>query len=173
MDGSSWLRWAERFARWSFWLIVINLAVWFLLGVLAALIGGPLTNLGNGLGGGWGMADLLFGLAMLLALPSLFVGFYDLFKKRSGAVSKIMAYIFALTIALGYIFIAHSLDPCFLGIWTIFSKLGAIPLCEFFGPELNIHTRFHLLWHVLPTLPLVLLYGLILKRQLFQQNTAS
>lgn len=162
--SSRWHSWADRLGEWSFRLIVMSLSIWLILGLLAAIFGGPLTNLGSGFGGVWGVPGLVFLFATLLALPSFLIGFADLFQKQAGAIKRMLVYGFSLLIAFGYVFIAHGLDPCFLGIWHVFSKLGSIRLCEQFGGELNIHTRFHLLWHVLPTLPLVGIYWFAYKR---------
>lgn len=146
-------------------MVVFTLAIWFLLGLVAAFAGGDSTKLGTGPSGGWGIPDLILTFAMLLALPSFVIGFGDLFRKRAGAGVRMLAYAFPRLISVAYFVIAHIFDPCLNGIWTSFSHVGSAALCEWSGSDLNVHTRFHLLWHVLPTLPLVLLYWLFIERR--------
>jgi hypothetical protein len=146
-------------------IILLTGAISLLLGLLAALVGGRLTALGNGIGGGNGIPDLVFLLAVLMGLPGLFRGLVGVVRREKHQAKWLLVFIGPLLISSGYILIAHALDPCLNGLWDLSSRIGdTIPLCERFGSEINIHTRFHYLWHVLPALPLIWLYGNALKR---------
>jgi hypothetical protein len=134
------------------------------LGVLAAGLGAFLTPLGSGLGGGWGVPALALNLAMLLGAPSLPLAGADLARGRREGAGRMLAFWGPLLIGAGFIGIAHAVDPCLRGVWTLGSYLGSIPLCELFWPEINIHTRFHLLLHAAPAAVLVVLYWAALKR---------
>lgn len=159
-----WARRADRAARFGWWLVAVCLPVAFALGALAALFGGPLTRLGSGVGGLWGAANLGLMLAMLLGVPSLIVALVALAHRRWRGALRAIAYVGPLALAIGYIVLPHALDPCDLGLFSPFERIGQVRLCEQFGPEWNIHTRFHLLWHTAPTLPLAALYRLTLER---------
>jgi hypothetical protein len=156
-------RGADQIAWIGFWIIVFTIAIGFALGLVAALVGGPLTRLGSGIGGLWGTLDIALILVMLLSLPSLAVGLAAIYRRHWRDAARLLAYVGPLAISFGYILIPHALDPCFVGVWGPFSTLGDIQLCERFGLEYNIHTRFHLLWHVVPTVVLVALYWLALR----------
>jgi hypothetical protein len=154
-------------ARLGWQIIRLDAGFSLILGLLAALAGGSLTFLGNGPGGGYGIPDLLFLLAALAGIPGLLRAIVGMRRGERGTARWALVFIGPLLISFGYILIAHSLDPCLLGMWDLASRLGGnIPLCERFGPELNVHTRFHYLWHILPTLPIVWLYGRVLKNRL-------
>ncbi len=158
---------AYGLARMGWRIILINCGLSLFLGLLAAVVGGPLTALGNGIGGANGIPDLVFLIAVLLGLPGLIRGITGIIKKEYHQVKWVFVFAGPLFISTGYILIAHALDPCLNGLWDLSSRIGnTIPLCERFGPEINIHTRFHYLWHVLPTLPLVWLYGYFLNKRL-------
>ena len=149
--------------RLVFWTAVVSLV----LGTAAALVGGPLTVLGNGFGGLYGLPDLFFLIALLLGVPGLIRGIIGSIKRNAKAARWILVFLGPLIISFGYVLIAHSLDPCDNGIWDLTTRLpGTIPACERFGSEINVHTRFHLFWHILPTLPLVWIYWKVLQRRL-------
>jgi hypothetical protein len=88
----NWQLWVDRLAHWSYLMIAFSLARWFVLGVVAALLGGSLTRLGDGYGGAWGVADLSLTVAMLLAFPSFVSGFVGLFRKTPGSTRRMLAY---------------------------------------------------------------------------------
>lgn len=151
-------KWINRLALVGFWLVVLNIALSTIIGFVVALFGGSLTNWGDGAGGGYAIPGLVNTIALILSLPALIYGLYLLFRKDDRAVKYTLVFVGALLIGIAYIVIPHELDPCYRGIWTAISRYGDIRLCEYFGSELNIHTRFHLFWHAAPTIPLVLLY---------------
>ncbi|MBC8336570.1 MAG: hypothetical protein H8E29_15010 [Anaerolineales bacterium] len=154
----------QRLARLGWWIILLNSGISLILGLLAALFGGSLTALGNGAGGWNGIPDFVFSIPILLGLAGLFRG---VTQRGEGQARWVLVFIGPLLISFGYLLIAHTFDPCLNGMWDIRSRIGeTIPLCERFGSGINVHTRFHYLWHILPTLPLVWIYGRALKKQL-------
>ena len=155
---------SDRLAHIGFIIIVLVVFISFALGLLIALLGSFLIKLGDGLGGGWGIPALALTLAMFLGVPSLIISVADIFRGRRRQTGRMVAFFGPLIISIGFIAIAHVVDPCFQGIWTLQSYWGSIPLCERFGPEINIHTRFHLLLHSSPTIVLVILYWVILRK---------
>lgn len=162
--GTRWQRRADRLARFAFQIMLITIVIGLALGLAAALTGGALTRLGSGPGGLWGVPDMILIVTMLLGVPSLILGFVALSQRHWRDVARMLAYFGPLVISAGYIIIPHILDPCARGVWGVFSAFRDIPLCERFGLELNVHTRFHLFWHVAPTGILVAVYGLALRR---------
>lgn len=173
LNQIDWYKWTDRLAYASFLITVFTIAVSLILGLLAAIVGRSFTALGRGAGGAWGIPDLILTVVMLLALPSFIGGFVALFRTRSHALNRMLAYIFPLIISGVYLIVAHGLDPCLSGVWDSASKVGAVALCERFGIEFNVHTRFHLLWHVIPTLPLVGLYWLFMMKRFPDQRWLS
>ena len=155
-------RWADRSARISYLLIVVTILIGLALGLVAAVAGGWWIRLGEGIGGLYGAPGVTLTIAMLLGLPSLILGLTAVVRRRWRGAARTLAYFGPLAIALGFIVIPHTLDPCFQGVLGPFSKLGETRLCEQFGLEFNVHTRFHLLWHVAPTVLLVVGYRLAL-----------
>ncbi|UCH25427.1 MAG: hypothetical protein JSV66_16075, partial [Trueperaceae bacterium] len=109
---SRWQKLADRTARIGFWVIVFTIAIGFALGLVATLVGGPLTRLGSGVGGLWGALDIVLILIMLLSLPSLAVGLAAIYRRRWRDAARLLAYIGPLAISFGYILIPHALDPC-------------------------------------------------------------
>ncbi len=155
---------SSRLARLGWRIILLDAIISLVLGLLAALVGGSLTALGNGLGGGNGIPDLIFLIPVLLGL---FLYFRRVFKREKRKTDWLLAFIGPLLISIGYILIAHAFDPCNNGLWDLNSQIGdSVRLCERFGSEISIHTRFHYLWHIVATLPLVWLYGVVLKTRL-------
>jgi hypothetical protein len=134
-------------------------------GIAAAVVGGSLTNLGSGAGGLFGIPSILTTLiAMFLAIPAA-VGMVRQTRRRpswlrAATVTAAGAWI----VATGYFVVAHAIDPCFNGWWDARSRIGDQPLCERFGPELNVHTRFHLLAHAAPGAILLAIYLWAIRR---------
>jgi hypothetical protein len=161
---TKWVRFADRSGYWGLVLTVGTVVTGFGLGVLVALSGGPLRFLGDGFGGGWGIPSLALLLAAVLGLPALLAAIFDLIRGRWAGATRLLLFLGPLLVGFGFDFIAHLVDPCFNGLWTIRSTLGEIPLCERFGLELNIHTRFHLLLHAAGAMPLAGLFWLALQK---------
>ncbi len=149
--------WADRLVFFGHKLVWWNAMASFGLGVLAALFGGALTQVGQGPGGGWGVPGLVFGAAVVLGLPSLAVGLQGVWKRDARRGVRGAFFLTTLAISVAFIVVAHALDPCTLGAWTLGDRWGTQSVCERFGQEVNIHTRFHLLWHAAPVLLLLAL----------------
>lgn len=154
----------DMLARAGVVIIVFTVGVCVVLGLSAALMGGSLTSLGSGPGGLGGMPMLLFLLAALLGLPSLVRGLFDLYQRRWDRLGRIVAFIAPVFIAIYFFEIPHAIDPCALGIWAPGSSWASIPLCEAWGGGWNIHARFHLFLHAVPTLLPVALYWIALRK---------
>ena len=131
--------------RWS--LVVGLLAanvVMLAMGSFAAAFGGELTSWGNGAGGLDGWADLSQTIFSLVVGVAAGIATF-----REGRAIPIAFAVFAtgLLIGIGYLIGGHLVDPCDRGWSDARSRVGDQPLCERFGLELNVHTRFHLLLH--------------------------
>jgi hypothetical protein len=162
--ANRWQRRADRSARIGYWIVLITILIGLALGLIAAAAGGWWTSLGEGVGGLYGAPGATLVIAMLLGLPSLVLGFTAIVRRRWRGAVRMLAYFGPLAIAVAFVLVPHTLDPCFQGVLGPFSRLGDTPLCERFGLELNVHTRFHLLWHMAPTAVLVAGYRLALGR---------
>ena len=143
-------------------VVIIGVAV--VGGVVAALLGGAFTDLGEGAGGLWGMPSLVTTMVALVAIPVAVVAA----RRATGLPRRWWAFTVvaggAWMVAIGYFVIAHAADPCANGWWDGSSRFGDQPLCERFGTDLNWHTRYHLLAHALPAVPLVVLYAWAVRR---------
>lgn len=152
------VRWAIRTAT-----IVVGMSL--VGGLAAAVVGGPLTDLGSGAGGLFGVPSLLLTVAALaIGIPA---GVVVARRLRSqgrwiGAAAVVGGGLWI--VATGYFMIAHMVDPCVNGWWGPDSRIGSQPLCERFGNELNWHTRFHLLAHSAPAGVLVAMYVWAVRR---------
>lgn len=142
----------------------INTGVFLVLGILAAALGGWWSQFGSGLGGGWGLTALIFEFPVLLSIPSFIIGIQGLFTKDAQKMLLLIFFIGPLFISFAFILIAHSIDPCTLSIWTLADRWGTQPLCERFGSDINIHTRFHLIWHVAPIFVLLVPYHFLFRK---------
>ena len=162
--GQRWQRWADRLALLNFQVILLTILIGLVLGLAAALFGGPLIELGSGFGGLWSIPSFVLAITIVLGLPSLVLGFVAIVQRRWSGVGRMLAYFGPLVVGVGFILIPHTLDPCARGVWGAFSEAGGIRLCERFGLDLNVHNRFHLFWHMAPTVVLVVVYGLVLRR---------
>lgn len=136
------------------------IGVMLALGMAAALVGGDLSSLGSGFGGlGFGAVAVLGGLVVVGVLAA---GWLLAVSRRP--IEALIAVAGPLTVLVSYVYLAHSLDPCVLGLWQQGSSTGGVPLCESVGSGINIHRRFHLLLHSLAGIPGLLLFGVGLRR---------
>lgn len=128
-------------------------------GIAAAVVGGSLTNLGSGAGGLFGIPSILTTLiALFVAIPAA-VGTARHARHSPGRPRAVITIAGgAWIVAIGYFVVAHAVDPCVNGWWDARSRIGDQPLCERFGPDLNWHTRFHLLAHAAPAAVLLAVY---------------
>ena len=140
-------------------LLGLIIGVSVLGGTLAALLGGGLTDLGDGAGGLSGVPSVLLTLvALVLGIPAALIT-ARLVRPTDGWIG-----VAALVgtgpwlVAIGYFMVAHAVDPCVNGWWDGSSSVGSQPLCERFGSELSWHTRFHLLAHSAPPAALFALF---------------
>ena len=145
--------------RWTVRSLSIVIAVSLIGGVAAAALGGSLTDLGSGAGGLFGVPSLLTTvIALVLAVPAA-IGFAREARHSPGWFRAALVVAGgAWIVAIGYLVVAHAVDPCVNGWWDARSRIGDQPLCERFGPELNWHTRFHLLAHAAPAAVLLAIY---------------
>ncbi len=155
----------SRGLRWVIRSLTVIIAVSLAGGIAAALAGGPLSDLGSGAGGLFGIPSLLTTLiALFVAIPTATVVARQARHSpgwlRAGVVVAAGAWI----VAIGYFVIAHAVDPCVNGWWHARTRIGDQPLCERFGPELNVHTRFHLLAHAAPAAVLLAAYVWSIRR---------
>jgi hypothetical protein len=159
-----WLMWAHRLALVGYIMMWINTVFFLVLGVLAAVLGGGWAQWGAGLGGGWGLPALIFELPVLLGIPSLIIGVQGFFRKNRRKMVYLIFFFAPLFISFAFIIVAHALDPCALKIWTLNDHWGTQKLCERFGNDINIHTRFHLLLHVMPIFILLMAYRFLFRK---------
>ena len=163
------LSWFERGADWlarlALVLIVLNMVISGILGVLAILIWPTFRDLGSGPGGGSGVPMLTLFAATLLGVPSLLLGLLDAARQHWYKVGRLLAFFGPLAIMLSFFFLAHALDPCARGWADLQSQIVGIQLCEPYQDMANIHTRLHLLEHVLaPTVWVVIAYWMSLRK---------
>lgn len=145
------------------------IGVMLALGIAAALIGGDLSSLGSGFGGlGFGAVAVLGGLVVVGVLAACWL----LAVSRRPLEARIVA-AGPLVVLLSYVYLAHSLDPCVLGLWQQGSSTGGVPLCEAVGSGVNIHRRFHLLFHSLAGIPGLILFAVGLRRSAFARRPVA
>lgn len=137
--------------------VITTVAICLILGLAAAVIGGSLSSFGDGPGGLWGIPGLVLFLLSLVGVVSA-IGI------RSDLPLTAATLIGPLVVAIAFFFIAHGLDPCVTGTWNLSTELGSGRACQFYGPYLNVASRFHLLLHALVAVPATVLYWLVLKR---------
>lgn len=165
----TWQRthWIDYLALGGFIVLIITIVMSVMGGSVIALIGGSLNKWGEGVGGGKGLPMAGFNLALLLTLPALISGLISVWR-RPVNINQIFVFVGAFFLTVSFILIAHTIDPCYRGIWTLRSRYNrTIPLCQFFPPEVNIHNRFHLLLHAAPIVPLMIIYGYVVWRSYF------
>lgn len=132
-----------------------------LLGLAAAILGGALVPLGSGPGGLNGLPRI-----GLLVLVIIGVGgaVLVLASARRDVVHAALSVVGPILVLVAFVQIAHAVDPCSTGMWGATSRIGDAALCEPFGGELNVDTRFHLLLHGLAGIPAVAVYWLAFRR---------
>jgi hypothetical protein len=123
-------------------LLVINLVL-LVMGSLAALVGGGLTDWGSGAGGLGGWADgsmTIFSLTFGLAAGTA--------TFRAGGSIRLSVIVFAtgILVGIGFLTGGHLLDPCARGWWEFNSKTGDTRLCS---ARHDIALQFHLLLHAI------------------------
>lgn len=157
--------WPRRLLRGAF-VLTAAVEVTALGGGLAAFLLAPrLDVLGDGPGGLWGAPMLLLHAAAVLCVPMLLASLVGLVRRAPGAAWGLLASSLPFGTALGFFFVSHAFDPCALGWLTLSSTFLGEPLCQPWTLHNETSGRLHLLHHaVVPTLPLVLLQGWLLRR---------
>ena len=127
-------------------------AVSAVLGLVAAAVGGPLSALGAGPGGLWGVPQLLLlAVAGLVGAP---VGIAAVLGGiRRGAWRRV-AYGSAmllgpLLLAFGSFAVPHAVDPCG-GTFDLRTRVASVPVCMRYDSTaggISVDDRFHLLLH--------------------------
>jgi hypothetical protein len=137
--------------------VIVTVAVCLVLGLAAALGGGSLDSFGEGPGG-------LSGIPGLVLFVLSLVGVVSAIGARSDLPRTAVTLIGPLAVFVAFFFVAHLLDPCVTGMWNLSTELGGGRACTFYGPDLNVASRFHLLLHALAAAPVTVLYWLALQR---------
>lgn len=133
-------------ARLSIITITAVLGVAVVVGAAAAVIGGPLGEVGSGASGLWGVPQLtLVGVAVFVALPGAVITLLAPVPHRF--LRSALLLVGPVAIAAAFFVVPHMLDPCAGGRWTLGSHAGDVPLCEAWGGGINIAERFHLVLH--------------------------
>lgn len=154
-----------RSLRWTIRSFVVVIAVSLLGALASALVGGSLTDLGSGAGGLFGIPSILTTLiALFVAIPAAMAVARQTRHSLGWFRSAVVIAIGAWVVAIGYFVVAHEVDPCANGWWDSRTRIGDQPLCERFGPDLNWHTRFHLLAHAAPAAVLLGAYLWAIRR---------
>lgn len=154
-----------RIVRWAIWIATSVVAVSFIGGVAAAVLGGPFAQLGSGAGGLYAVPSLVLDLvAVVIGVPAGIIVARQLRDESRWLAAAVIVGGGLWVVALGYFMVAHVIDPCVNGWWGPDSRVGSQPLCERFGNELNWHTRFHLLAHAAPAAALTAGYVWAVRR---------
>lgn len=154
-----------RIVRLAVWIVTVMVAISFVGGVAAAVLGGSFTDLGSGAGGLYAVPALVLDLtAVVIGIPASIIVARHLRTERPWLRAALITGGGLWVIAIGYLVIAHWIDPCINGWWGPDSRIGSQPLCERFGDKLNWHTRFHLLAHAAPAVLLVTSYAWAIRR---------
>ena len=180
-NSARWQRAADRAARWA-WLVLLASVTLALLG--AAVVGAwnPETEVpepsvdecvdppcfgGDGLPGARDLPATLpflgYGLAIVLGLPSVVAGGWDLLRGRWAAGGRrLLAFVGPLLVVVGTEIVPHVVSPCLPAV------LGADwlpPVCERTEQGIDVAGRGHPLDHALVgALPMAALYRLALRR---------
>ncbi len=139
-------RLSDRLARYALLILLLSVAIALVGGVVVAVAWQPRAEEtqyfdecpnppcfgGGGLPGvrdlPWVLSTLGYGLAILLGLPSLLAGAWDLLRGR-GAVGgrRLLAFIGPVLVFVGTEIVPHLLNPCH---WAV--TLGGTRLPEFY-----------------------------------------
>ncbi len=179
-----WQRGADRLARYAWLILLISVAVALVGGAVIAVAWQPRAQEAQyfdecpnppcfGGGGLPGVRDLPmavstlgYGLAILLGLPSLLAGAWDLLHARWGAGSRrVLAFVGPLLFFAGTEIVPHLLNPCFFALEFAGKRLPEF-YCAY-SPEsgADLADRWHLLDHTLVgAVPMAALYWLALRR---------
>jgi hypothetical protein len=145
--------------------VIATVAICFILGLAAALIGGSLNSFGDGPGGLSGIPGLVLFLLCL-------AGIVGAIAFRGGVLWTAAVLAGPVLVATAFFFVAHLLDPCVTGTWDMLTEVAGGPACQFYGQYLNVAPRFHLLLHAIVAAPVALLYWLVLERARAAQQNA-
>ncbi len=180
-QSARWQRVADRLARWAWPVLLASVAL--------ALVGGAVVGAWNpeteapepyvdecadppcfGGGGLPGAHDLPatlpflgYGLAIVLGLPSVLAGGWDLLRGRwASGGRRLLAFVGPVLVVVGTEIVPHLVSPCLPAV------LGADwlpPGCERTEHGVDVADRWHALDHALVgALPMAALYRLALRR---------
>jgi hypothetical protein len=127
------------------WLLVVGLLaanlLFLAMGLLAAGVGGGLSNWGDGAGGlgGWPNEFMTF-FSYLVGLAAAITTFME----RRSVLLSVAVFATGLLISTVFLDVAHLADPCARGWWDFTTTMGDTRLC---APQGDINVRFHLLLH--------------------------
>ena len=114
----------------------------------------------------WILSTLGYGLAILLGLPSLLAGAWDLLRARWAAGGRrLLAFVGPVLFFVGTEIVPHLLNPCYFALALAGKRLPEF-YCDY-SPEggADLADRWHLLDHTLVgAIPLAALYWLALRR---------
>lgn len=104
-----------------------------------------------------------YAVALLLGVPSLLVGVWDLFRARPRAAKqRLLLFVGPLLVFVGIEVIPHLLSPCAPAQFGLMSSPG---ICERTSDGIDIKDQWHSLDHALVgALPMAALYWLALRR---------
>ena len=177
-----WQRAADRLARRAWQVLLASVALALVGGLFVAAwnpdTGDPQPYVdacenppcfgGGGLPGARDLPVVLpflgYGLAIVLGLPSLLAGGWDLLRGRWPAVGqRVLAFVGPVLVVAGMEIVPHLVSPC------LPAELGAgwlPPVCERTeGYGFDVAGRWHALDHALVgAVPMAALYGLALHR---------
>jgi hypothetical protein len=177
-----WQRLADRVARWG-WLVLLGSVALALVGGVTLAVWNPETENaepsvdvcetppcfgGGGLPAARDLPIILpllgFGLAIVLGLPGLLVGVWDLLRGRWALGGRrVLAFVGPMLIVVGTEIIPHLISPC---VPAVLGIDWLPPVCErSIAHGVDVADRWHALDHALVgALPMVALYGLTRRR---------
>lgn len=158
---TGWQVWADRLARVAFVVLVTDVGTGLLLGALTVLTwSDPPWTATSWRNLAFLLAALGYILALLLSLPSLVVGGYDLIGNRFAPTGRPLVFVGTFAVAFGFEGLSH----------LLFLRCDVTPwLCRPSQHEgviggLSIYEQWHLLHHSLVAALCLLLYWLALRR---------